>query len=217
MIRPDELTHDQCEAIADTLIRRHGMQRIDRDNPGLFAWPLAAMDAALEVAHLVVPSGPTAQEFRDRWGFTAGPFTVLPEQARKLDLLAIAVHEVGHGVQFFRAVVTGDRVENLRAPFAWAYLVSAEARARYEADRYAAQGEFLARLRGWGEAEWREYIAWVRDQALANYLLSDAQREMAAQIIDARAASVRAGAPCLDAVCGEALELVRAACAETPA
>lgn len=216
MLTPEELTDDQCRDIAGALIRRHGMVQIDRDNPGLFAWPLAAMDAALEIAHLIKPDGPSAQDFRDRWGFTAGPFTILPEAARRLDLLAIAVHEVGHGVQFFRAIVNGDRVENTRAPFAWGYLVSEELRGRYEADRYAAQGEFLSRLRNWDRTQWKRWAEWVRDDALSNYLLSDGTRQLAAEIIASRGASVLDGAPCLDPVCAEALELVREKCAETP-
>lgn len=218
MLRPEELSDDRCDAIALALIRRHKLVYVDRDAPaGLLAWPLAAIDAALEVAHLVAPTvAPSAGEFRLHWGFTAGPFVTLARAARGLARVAHAVHEVGHGDQFYRAVVTGDRVEDLRTPFAWSYLVSSEARARYEADRYAAQGEFDARLAGWDRATWARYVAWVRDDALTHYALTDGDRALAADILDGRAASVLAGAPCLDAVCAEALELVRQACAEAP-
>lgn len=217
MLRPEELPHARCEQIVATLIRRHKLVRIDPAQPGVFAWPLAVMDAALDVVHAFAPdASPSAADFARHWGFTAGPFLRLPTDVRGLDFVALAVHEVGHGDQFYRAIVTGDRLEDTRAPFVWSYLVSAEARARFEADRYAAQGEFLARIQGWDAARWAAYIVAVRDQLLPRYLLSDDQRTLAAEIMDGRAASIIAGSPCLDTVCAEALELVRAACAETP-
>lgn len=203
-----ELTERDVAAVESALASEFHALFVTKGE-GITALPVSLAALFVEAVGFVTGGGLRADAWLDEWGTTVGNVVLLPRRPLSPDAaIDLRVHEVAHATQFLRAVVSGDVEEGILAPFLWSYVTSPEARARYEADAFGTTLELGVRARGWGAVECRAFIESVVE-SLRHYALGDGDRELAAQILDARAASLLAGTVSLHPVAASALRTLR--------